>query len=161
MKNLKKVLLLLGVIFCFQLGFAKGEDLSQVKLKDINGVEYSFGDIKQKSYVKLWASWCHYCTIGLPDLDKLSEEEKDFEVVSVVFPDQSGEMNKEDFIKWYKSLGYKNIKVLLDEDGEILKYVNLRAYPTSVFLDKDANIKMVIPGAKDNKKIRKMMKNIK
>ncbi len=44
MKNLKKVLLLLGVIFCFQLGFAKGEDLSQVKLKDINGVEYSFGE---------------------------------------------------------------------------------------------------------------------
>ncbi len=89
--------------------------------------------------------------MGLPDLDKLSEEEKDFE----------GEMRKEDFINWYKSLGYKNIKVLLDEDGEILKYVNLRAYPTSVFLDKDAKIKMVIPGAKRNKKIKQMMKNIK
>ncbi len=156
MKGLKKVLLLIGIIFCFQLSFSKEEDFSKIKLKDINGVEYSFGEINRGTYVKLWASWCPPCLHGLEGLNNLSAEDKNFEVVSVVFPEINGEKNKEKFKKWYKSLKYKNLKVLFDENGEILKRISLHAYPTSVILDKNAKVKKIVVGHMDNEKIKKI-----
>ncbi len=156
MKVLKKVLFVFVMLFSFQTSFSKDEDFSKIKLKDINGVEYSFGKSNKETYVKLWASWCPVCIEGLEELDELSGETKDFEIVTVVFPRKLGEKNAEDFKKWYKSLGYKNIKVLLDEKGEILKLVNIRAFPTSVVLDKNGKAQKTILGHLEKAKIKKL-----
>lgn len=51
------------------------------------------------AYVKFWASWCPICLSGLKDIDNLSKEEKDFEIVTVVFPGLAGEKKTEDFTR--------------------------------------------------------------
>jgi len=154
MKGLKKLffgimMLLMGVV-----AFGAEMDLSKVTLKDVNGMNYSFGKDGKPTYVKFWASWCPICLSGLEDIDNLSKEKKDFEVVTVVSPGLVGEKKTEDFKKWYKSLGYKNIKVLLDEKGELTKMLNVRVYPTSVVVNKDGKAEKVLPGhlekAEDN-----------
>ena len=156
MKGLKKLffgimMLLMGVV-----AFGAEMDLSKVTLKDVNGMNYSFGKDGKPTYVKFWASWCPICLSGLEDIDNLSKEKKDFEVVTVVSPGLVGEKKTEDFKKWYKSLGYKNIKVLLDEKGELTKMLNVRVYPTSVVVNKDGKVEKVLPGHLEKAEIKKL-----
>ena len=156
MKGLKKLffgimMLLMGVV-----AFGAEMDLSKVTLKDVNGMNYSFGKDGKPTYVKFWASWCPICLSGLEDIDSLSKELKDFEVVTVVSPGLVGEKKTEDFKKWYKSLEYKNIKVLLDEKGELTKMLNVRVYPTSVVVNKAGKVEKVLPGHLEKAEIKKL-----
>lgn len=158
MKILKKMffvmmLLILGA----GAAYAKEVDLSKTTLKDVNGMEYSFGKQGKETYVKFWASWCPICLSGLEDLDKLSMmENKNFEIVTIVTPGIKGEKKAEDFKKWYKSLEYKNIKVLLDEKGELVKALNIRVYPTSAVIDVNGKVKKIIPGHLEKMEIKKL-----
>lgn len=156
MKGLKKLFFGIMMLLMGAVAFGAEMDLSKVTLKDVNGMNYSFGKDGKPTYVKFWASWCPICLSGLEDIDSLSKEKKDFEVVTVVSPGLVGEKKTEDFKKWYKSLGYKNIKVLLDEKGELTKMLNVRVYPTSVVVNKDGKAEKVLPGHLEKAEIKKL-----
>ena len=156
MKVLKKLFLGIMMLLMGAVAFGAEIDLSKVTLKDVNGMSYSFGKDGKPTYVKFWASWCPICLSGLEDIDNLSKEKKDFEVVTVVSPGLVGEKKTEDFKKWYKSLEYKNIKVLLDEKGELSKILNVRVYPTSVVVNKAGKAKKVLPGHLEKAEIKKL-----
>ena len=53
-------------------------------------------------------------------------------------------------------MGYKNIKVLLDEKGELSKILNVRVYPTSVVVNKDGKAEKVLPGHLEKAEIKKL-----
>ena len=156
MKGLKKLFFGIMMLLMGAVAFGAEMDLSKVTLKDVNGMNYSFGKDGKPTYVKFWASWCPICLSGLEDIDSLSKEKKDFEVVTVVSPGLVGEKKTEDFKKWYKSLGYKNIKVLLDEKGELTKMLNVRVYPTSAVLNKSGKVEKVLPGHLEKAEIKKL-----
>ena len=156
MKGLKKLFFGIMMLLMGAVAFGAEMDLSKVTLKDVNGMNYSFGKDGKPTYVKFWASWCPICLSGLEDIDNLSKEKKDFEVITVVSPGLVGEKKTEDFKKWYKSLGYKNIKVLLDEKGELTKILNVRVYPTSVVVNKDGKVEKVLPGHLEKAEIKKL-----
>ena len=156
MKVLKKLFLGIMMLLMGAVAFGAEMDLSKVTLKDVNGMSYSFGKDEKPTYVKFWASWCPICLSGLEDIDNLSKEKKDFEVVTVVSPGLVGEKKTEDFKKWYKSLEYKNIKVLLDEKGELSKILNVRVYPTSVVVNKAGKAEKVLPGHLEKAEIKKL-----
>lgn len=156
MKGLKKLFLGIMMLLMGAVAFGAEIDLSKVTLKDVNGMSYSFGKDGKPTYVKFWASWCPICLSGLEDIDNLSKEKKDFEVVTVVSPGLVGEKKTEDFKKWYKSLEYKNIKVLLDEKGELSKILNVRVYPTSVVVNKAGKAEKVLPGHLEKAEIKKL-----
>ena len=156
MKGLKKMFFGIMMLLMGAVAFGAEMDLSKVTLKDVNGMNYSFGKDGKPTYVKFWASWCPICLSGLEDIDNLSKEKKDFEVITVVSPGLVGEKKTEDFKKWYKSLGYKNIKVLLDEKGELTKMLNVRVYPTSVVVNKDGKVEKVLPGHLEKAEIKKL-----
>ena len=156
MKGLKKLFFGIMMLLMGAVAFGAEMDLSKVTLKDVNGMNYSFGKDGKPTYVKFWASWCPICLSGLEDINNLSKEKKDFEVVTVVSPGLVGEKKTEDFKKWYKSLGYKNIKVLLDEKGELTKILNVRVYPTSVVVNKDGKVEKVLPGHLEKAEIKKL-----
>ena len=156
MKGLKKLFFGIMMLLMGAVAFGAEMDLSKVTLKDVNGMSYSFGKDGKPTYVKFWASWCPICLSGLEDIDSLSKEMKDFEVITVVSPGLVGEKKTEDFKKWYKSLGYKNIKVLLDEKGELTKMLNVRVYPTSAVLNKSGKVEKVLPGHLEKAEIKKL-----
>ena len=156
MKVLKKLFLGIMMLLMGAVAFGEEIDLSKVTLKDVNGMSYSFGKDGKPTYIKFWASWCPICLSGLEDIDNLSKEKKDFEVVTVVSPGLVGEKKTEDLKKWYKSLGYKNIKVLLDEKGELTKMLNVRVYPTSAVLNKSGKVEKVLPGHLEKAEIKKL-----
>ena len=84
----------------------------------------------------MWASWCPICLVaGLAEIDDLSAEKNlDFNVVTITPPGQKNEQNSQKFINWYQGLDYKNITVLLDEKGEIIKRANVLGYPFNLLL---------------------------
>lgn len=157
----KTLFILLIALFSFKLSFsANKKSFENLKLKDINNNKYIFSTNKKGTYIKLWASWCPVCLDGLDELNNV--DNKNFDVVTIVFPNKYGEKNNEDFKKWFTSLGYKNIKVLFDEKNEIEKLVKIRAYPTSIILNSKGEIQKVFLGNLSNKQIYKLFNiNIK
>jgi len=55
-------------------------------------------------------------------------------------------------------LDYKNIIVLLDEKGEIIKRANVLGYPFNLLLDKDLNLIKVQPGHLNSDQIKQFAK---
>lgn len=138
---MKKYVLLLLLSLSFNT-FANTTNLADISLKDLNNQTATLEKYKgKKVYIKMWASWCPICLAGLPELNELSGEKNNFEIIAIASPSQKGEKTTKKFIDWYKGLDYKNITILLDESGEIIKRARLRGYPTSVILDENLNIK--------------------
>ncbi|MGF3076016.1 TlpA family protein disulfide reductase [Facklamia sp. P12945] len=126
---------------------SKRESAYDFTLKDLKGKDYSLAEQKGKPvYVKFWASWCPVCLAGLEDLNTLAGQENDFEVVTIVSPGYNGEKNKEDFMEWFNSLEYNNMKVLLDEEGQTFANYGVRSMPTNALIDSQGVPVKIIPG---------------
>lgn len=124
-------------------------------LMDLNGETVSLSDFEGKPvYVKFWASWCSICLAGLEELNTFSGEDHPFEVITIVSPDFNGEQSEADFKAWFKGLGYDNIRVLFDANGEIAKKYGVRAYPTSAYIDAEGHLIKVLPGHVDSESIK-------
>lgn len=125
------------------------------ELSDVNGNKIALEDLSgKKVYIKYWASWCSACLAGLEELDQLSSEENDFEVLTIVSPDYNGEMNASDFSNWFEALNYENITVLLDEDGVWSKQYQVPAYPASYYIDSSGELIKEILGHNPNDAIK-------
>ncbi|EQA12279.1 hypothetical protein HPSH465_0681 [Glaesserella parasuis H465] len=136
------------MLFSFNAFAEENKNLADIQFKDLDNNIVSLEKYKGKNvYVKMWASWCPICLAGLAEIDDLSaDQNKNFEVITIVSPDKKGEKSTEKFIEWYKGLDYKNVVVLLDEQGEVLKRAKVRGYPSNVFLDSELTVKKVVPG---------------
>ncbi|WP_109078751.1 redoxin family protein [Aggregatibacter kilianii] len=160
---MKKIIALLFMAFSVN-SFAEGENtLKDVQFKDLNNNLVTLEQVTSKDkpvYVKMWASWCPICLAGLAEINELSAEpNKNFDVVTLVSPGAKGEKETKDFIEWYKGLEYKNIIVLLDENGETIKRAKVRGYPSSVLLDADLTIQKTVPGHLGTAQIKQLMGN--
>lgn len=128
-----------------------GQMAEEFDLVNLNGESVTLSMLKgERVYVKFWASWCSICLAGMDELSTLSEEATEFKVITIVSPGFNGEMEKDDFITWFKGLDYDNIEVLLDENGTIAKAYGVRAYPTSAYIGSDGILVKIIPGHTDN-----------
>ena len=138
------------------------KDMYDFTLKDLDGNDYKLSDNKgKKVYMKFWAAWCSICLTGLEDLDKLAGESNDFEIVTVVAPGKNREMDTAAFKKWFKELGYKNLKVLFDETGEVTEHYGVKVYPTSVYVSSNGTDTTVKAGHNSNDYIKDTIKNLK
>ena len=138
------------------------EDTSyEFEFEDIDGNVHKLSDYAGKPvYLKIWASWCSVCTSTLEEFDAFAGTDQDFVILSVVSPSISGEKSKEEFIAWYKKLGYKNLTVLLDEDGQIIKDFSISAYPSQIIFDADGNFVTGFVGAVSEDYIIETMESI-
>ena len=165
MKSMK-LIIVIGLVILGLVGLIltnKNSDNSiSFELKDLDGKVHKLSDYNgKKVYIKFWASWCSICLAGLEDIDNLSASDKDFEVITIVSPEFKGEKNSEEFKKWFGSLNYKNSVVLLDEKGVLAQKQEIRANPTSLFIDSKGDLVKTIVGYKTNDEIKAVMKEIK
>jgi thiol-disulfide isomerase/thioredoxin len=139
----------------------EGPDAPVFALTSLKGEQVALEALKgDKVYVKFWASWCSVCLAGMEELDMLAAEATDFKVYTIVAPGHNGEQDKEDFITWFKELGYENIEVLFDETGEIQKAYGLRAVPSSAYIGSDGVLVKFAPGHMSNDVIYSFFENI-
>ncbi|CAM3246790.1 redoxin family protein [Streptobacillus felis] len=156
---MKKIIIMLMLIFS-SLTFSG--DLDNIVFKDQKGQVKTIKDFKGKTYIKLWASWCPTCLYTMDHTVELSKEKNlGFNVISVVSPTKKGELNEEDFKKWFKGTDWTALPVLMDNQGSLIKKARLRGYPTNVFIDSEGNIAKVVTGVISTKKIKEEMSKIK
>ncbi|MBX2870333.1 MAG: TlpA family protein disulfide reductase, partial [Acidiferrobacterales bacterium] len=94
-----------------------------------------------------WATWCPPCVHELPSIQALKDHFSDqsFEVLAL----NMGERGKdiENFLKAFETK--LDFPILLNADLNVAKNWNVRAMPTSLFIDKNGDIAETYVGPRD------------
>jgi len=122
----------------------KGKLAPGFQLADINGKTVSLDDFRGKPVLlNFWASWCGPCRSEMPYIQELYEEQSETGVAILAIDVGEDLAEVEEFIRDY-SLTFP---VLLDMTGTVAEKYNIRAIPTTYFIDSDGIIRDMKIGA--------------
>ncbi|MDH5606834.1 MAG: TlpA family protein disulfide reductase [Anaerolineae bacterium] len=114
-------------------------------LTSLDGDSYTLSELRGKPIlVNLWASWCGPCRQEMPAMQALYEEfhPEGFEILAVNAANQDNIPAAAAFVE---ELGL-SFPILLDLDGEVSRMYQLRALPSSFFINPDGSIAEVVIG---------------
>jgi Flp pilus assembly protein TadD/thiol-disulfide isomerase/thioredoxin len=104
------------------------------KLKSLNGQVVTLESLKGKvAVINFWGIWCGWCVREMPDFQKLYVKYRDDPEVAILTIDN--DENPDEVPPWMKEKGY-TFPVLLD-DGYVSDTAEIRAFPTTWFLDRE------------------------
>jgi len=106
---------------------------------DANGGNVKLSDMKGRPVViNFWASWCPPCRAEMPDFEEVFREtgnDVQFMMVNLI----GGAETKEKADQFIKELGF-TFPIFYDTTGEAARQYNVRAIPTTIFVDADGNL---------------------
>ncbi len=111
----------------------------------LGGGEVVLSEQKGKGViVNLWASWCPPCRAEMPAIQRVYEANRDrgLEVLAVNLTYQDGEREAADFAAEFGL----TFPIPLDRTGTVARQYQLRALPTTFFVDREGVIQKVIIG---------------
>jgi peroxiredoxin len=94
--------------------------------------------------VNLWASWCAPCRAEMPALQQVYEEYQDQGVI-ILAVNATYQDSAEDAMAFAEEMGL-SFPVLLDRRGVVSRQYQLRAMPSTFFINQDGIINKVILG---------------
>ena len=110
------------------------------KLTNLDGEEVTMDDYKGKVvFLNFWATWCQYCDMEMPDLEKLQNENEDLVVVSV----NAGESEK--VVRKYVEEKDISFEVLLNPENDLAAKYYVTGLPATFFIDKEGYVRGVFP----------------
>ena len=110
-------------------------------------------------FLNIWATWCGPCRSEMGEIESLYNKYKgneDVVILSVAFPNQSGEGNTTYIKSYMKDNGY-TYPVLFDNTGKLLYILGIKAFPTTILFDKEGNVYGYYPGAMDGATMEKLI----
>jgi thiol-disulfide isomerase/thioredoxin len=120
----------------------QGKPPQDFSFTDIAGAEHKLSDYKGKDVMVIfWATWCPPCNMEIPHLIELRNSVGKDELAMIAISDENPQLVK-DFAS-RKSLNYTVV------GGRIPlppPFAYARALPTSFFIDKTGNVKLVAEG---------------
>jgi len=120
-----------------------GREAPDFTLEDLDGNSVRLNDLRGKVvFLNFWATWCPPCRAEMPDIETVYQEYKDQDIVFLGIDIQQEPGIVRDFIE----LGGYNWQMLLDKTGKVATSYNVRAIPTSYFVDKEGIISGVAVG---------------
>lgn len=111
----------------------------------LRGGDIELSDLRGEAVViNLWASWCPPCRAEMPALQQSYEHNADrgLEVLAVNMTYQDSPADALAFAREYGL----SFKIPMDERGEIGRLYQLRALPTTFFVDREGVIRQVVIG---------------
>jgi len=115
-----------------------------LQLPDLSGQQINLNHYRGRVVlVNFWASWCDPCVEEIPSLSRLGEHfaGKPFDILTVNIGESTARVK--DFLDPYE----KNFKVLLDEDGEVVRNWRVYAFPSNYLIDRNGKIQYAYRGA--------------
>lgn len=110
-------------------------------LKDLEGNDVSLSDFEGKIVLlNFWATWCKFCDIEMPDLERLYTENEGIVVLGVNVGEDI------DLVKEYVDEKNLSFPIVLDETTEIASDYLVSGLPTTYFIDENGMIYGVFPG---------------
>ena len=125
-------------------GINIGEIAPDFTLLDLDGNEIGLSRFRGKVvFVNFWATWCPLCRAEMPDIESLYQEYKGKGLVVIGIDIMESEATVRQFVQ---QGGYNWIFVL-DSTGAVTANYDIRAIPTSFFIDREGVIQAVNIGA--------------
>jgi peroxiredoxin len=115
------------------------------ELETMQGESIHLADLRGKAVIiNLWASWCGPCRAEMPAMQTVFEKyaDEDFTILAVNATNQDDISSARAFAS---ELGL-SYPILLDVNGIVSDLYNLRALPTTFFIDPEGQIQEVIIG---------------
>ncbi len=121
------------------------------ELPNLDGETVTKADYEGKVLiVDIWGIWCPPCRMEIPHFVELHEKYKDqgFDIVGINYegvPDEQAIPKIRDFIKKY-DMPYMCV---LGDRATQMQVPNFRGYPTTLFLDRQGNVRKVFVGYRE------------
>lgn len=107
------------------------------ELETLDGTKLKLSDLKGKNVIlNFWATWCGFCVVEMPDLQKLNDKYKDEDLVVLAI--NVGE-SKETVQKFMEE-NELNLLILLDEDSSVANTYGVRSFPSTLSVNKEGEI---------------------
>lgn len=116
-----------------------------VKLSDLRG---------KPVYINFWATWCPWCKVEMPDIQKVYKARKGDIYFLLVDADAR---ENQDMIKKFAKDNNLSLPQMFDATGEVANSYLIRALPTSVFIDKRGVITTIYPGALSERQLTEFL----
>lgn len=116
----------------------KNEPAKDFELTTIDGRKVKLSDLKGKVVmIDFWATWCGPCVQSIPTLAKIYEKYKNqgFEILYISGDSEADKYKVAPFVK-EKNI---NFPVILDEG--VKEIYDIKAFPTTIFIDRRGNIR--------------------
>lgn len=114
-------------------------------LQNATGEQIRLSDLRGKAVlVNIWASWCSPCRAEMPAMQRLYEAYRGqgFELLAVNSTIQDDPARA---LAFARELGL-NFPILFDSTGEVTEQYQVRALPSSFFIDQEGVIQEVVIG---------------
>jgi peroxiredoxin len=107
------------------------------ELESLDGTMVKLSELKGKNVIiNFWATWCGYCVLEMPDLQKLNDKYKDEDLI--VLAVNVGETKET--VQEFMEENELNLNILLDKDSSVANNYGLRSFPSTLTVDKEGNI---------------------
>ena len=121
-------------------------DTFNFTLKDGEDNSHSLKDYEGKTIVmSFFGTWCGYCNMELPGLQKVNDEYDDVKVILIATPNIGDEGDIEYVESYLKGKGY-SLTVLYDTTLGVTQQFGVTGYPTTFIIKPDGNFLGYIPG---------------
>ena len=108
--------------------------LPEVEFFDARDTPHSFADYRGRGVVfNFWATWCAPCVKEMPALERAHAELAGAGIDVVTLSEDRGGAKVID--PFYEKLGLRNLPVLVDRRGEVLRALKITGLPTTVLID--------------------------
>ena len=147
MKKTLTLLLVLAIMLAGTAALAEekpsavvGGEAPDFEVTTIDGETFRLSDCRGKVvYINIWASWCMYCLMEMPDIQKLAEMYPDDLVIIGISTDESEDIVRE--IVDYTGFTYK---MALDRGYEISNWLYPSpSIPYSAFITPDGIVSSI------------------
>jgi len=103
------------------------------ELESLDGGTLKLSELRDKNVIlNFWATWCGYCVIEMPDLQKLQEAHADDVLVLTVNVGESKEV-----VQKFMEENNLDLTVALDEKMNVANTYGIRSYPTTIAINKN------------------------
>jgi len=118
------------------------------ELLNLNGQPISLSSLQDKPVLlNFWATWCSPCRAEMPYIQEIHEEWSGKGLVVLVINIGENSSRVREFMESFSF----SFPVLLDEDTRVSEEYNVRAIPTTFFIDKNGIIQTTKIGAFQSK----------
>lgn len=127
------------------------------EIVDINGNKHRLKDyVGQGVVLNFWGTWCAPCEREFPAMERQYTEFKDkgVEIIAINRKQSDFEVNT-----YVNNMGM-TFPVAIDKKVSIFKAYNIGPLPTTIFIDKNGNIKEISKGEMSETQIRAAMTSI-
>ena len=118
-------------------------------LDTLDGKKVTLSELRGKIVIiNLWATWCPPCRAEMPALENAYEQYRDSEVI-ILGLNVTNQDSEKDIPPFVEEFGL-TFPILLDRDGSVSTLYQLKALPTTYFVNRKGIIRTVVIGGPMN-----------